>query len=340
MTVTLQQIARKANVGVSTVSEILSRKSNLYNPKTREKVLRIAQELGYRPNTYAMSIAKRKFGAIALLLSTERHRSYLPSQLLDGINDTLDKHNYHLTVMKLPDEKLCKEGYLPKALRERLSDGLLVNYNARIPKTLIKTIEESNLPAIWINVKRKTDAVYPDDYEGGKSATKYLIELGYKKIAYVSYSHNIKDLTHPGHYSIYDRYLGYLDAMKQANLTPLKPILPEKDLPHKNRADFTYNWLKQKNRPDAIITYARSTALPILWTASNTRIKIPNDLAVVTFSNDGPIDELSITVTSFCISEYTLGEISAQMILDKIKTPKKSQSSMPLKYELFIGDTT
>ncbi len=340
MAVTMQQIAERAGLSRPTVSQILSNKGYLYSPKTREKVCRIAKEMGYRPNAYARSVVTKKFGAIALLLSTEKHRSYLPGHLLDGINDELEKHNYHLSVMKLPDEKLCKQGFLPKALREWLSDGLLVNYNVHIPNKLIQIIENSSLPAVWINVNRKSDCLYPNDYKAAREAVRHLVARGYKKIAYVSYSFEQHDLLEPTHYSIIDRYRGYLDEVKALGLKPLEPILPECKLPRKERLNFTYNWLMKKNRPDAIIAYARSTALPIIWCASQSGLDIPKDLAVITFSSEDPITELGFTVTSFDVSEYEIGRKVTCLLMEKIKNPELRFEPYTIDYKLIKGDTT
>ncbi len=339
MAITMRQIAERAGLSRPTVSQILSNKGQLYSPETREKVFRIAKEMGYRPNAYARSVVTQKFGAIALLLSTEKHRSYMPGNLLDGINDELDKHNYHLSVMRLPDEKLCEKGFLPKALREWLSDGLLVNYNARIPNRLIKIIEDTGLPAIWINVKRKSDCIYPNDYKAAREIVRYLANRGYRKIAYVSYSSELREMSNPPHYSVIDRYKGYLDEMKALGFEAWKPIMPENELPRNERLEFTHKWLMSENRPDAVIAYARTTALPIIWHACQSGLRVPEDLGVVTFSSESPITELGFTVTSFDVSEYEIGRRVADMLLKKIENPELKFAPVPIDYKLIEGDT-
>jgi len=133
MATTLKVIAEAAGVSIPVVSQVLNSKGQRFRPETRRRVRQAAERLGYRPNNSARAMATGRLGCAALVLSTQGYRSTLPAELLRGIDEELARHNMHLTIARLPDEKLTREGYVPKILREWLSDGLLINYTSDIP---------------------------------------------------------------------------------------------------------------------------------------------------------------------------------------------------------------
>jgi DNA-binding LacI/PurR family transcriptional regulator len=194
MAVTIYQIAERVGLSPKTVSRILSGKAALHKPETRERVLQVATELGYRANSSARAMRRQRFGCVTLLLSNVRQRSVLPSAREDGIQAALGEHDLHLMVAPLPDAKLTDQGFVPRILREYGSDGLLVNYNTRIPPRMETLLDAHNLPSVWINVRRDSDCVYPDDLQAGRQAAERLLALGHRRIAFVDY-------TEQNHYS-------------------------------------------------------------------------------------------------------------------------------------------
>lgn len=332
MQVTLRDISKASGCSLPTISHILNNKGDLYSSRTREKVLKTARDLGYMPNAAARSMAKRKFECISLLLSTDKNRSYLPGAILDGILDGLDRINHHMTIMKLPDEQLCDAISLPKALRELMSDGLLINYISSIPPKLIEMIEENIIPSIWLNTDRKDDCVRPDDYQAAGDATQYLLRLGHRRIAYASYSMRRGSVIDaPEHYSARDRYLGYAHAMEKAGLQP-RLIAPEEHLPRKERQAYSCAWLSGLDRPTAVIAYASTTVVPILCAAQGMGLSVPRKLSLVTFAAEKPFDDIGLDVGSLVVSEYQLGLEAVNMLRRKIERPNEKQALVRIPF--------
>ena len=143
----MKQIAEHLGLSLPTVSQVLNNRGQL-RPETRRRVLRAAVKLGYRPNTAAKAISTGRFNCIALLLGADPLSGYLNRDMIEGIHDALADRNMHLTITKLPDQKLTDDGYVPKMLRESMADGMLINYKANIPPGMVELIEEDRLPAI------------------------------------------------------------------------------------------------------------------------------------------------------------------------------------------------
>jgi LacI family transcriptional regulator len=207
-------IARHAGVSQTTVSFVLNDRTDMpISAATREKVLASARELGYRPNRSARAIQSGRFGCIALLLSTVELRSILLPGLRDGILDALGERDIHLVLARLPDTALTDERYVPSILREWFADGLLVNYNSEVPDRMVRLIEENALPAVWVNLRREANCVYPDDEGMVRDATERLLSIGHRRIAYVNYTGVV-------HYSAADRIAGYRAGMAAAGFVP------------------------------------------------------------------------------------------------------------------------
>ena len=328
MAVSIRQVAETAGVSTATVSHVLGRRGHSYRPETCQRVLRVAREMGYRPNASARSMRSGRFGAVALLLSTEPHRSSLPGTLLGAIQDVLAKQDLHLTLGRLPDERLTSEGFVPKILRELMADGLLINYFADVPQRLVELIQSYHLPSVWLNVKQRYDAVCPDDIKAARQAVQRLATLGHRRIAYVNYSRPA-----PGngpHYSMLDRRRGYERAMRQAGLSA-QVIEPEAHTERAARVEASISWLTGEDRPTAVIGYGASSALPVLYAAAVGGLRVPQDLSLVTFS-DQLVDEAGMPLDTILVPEQGVAEAAVEMLMQKINDPSQQVTSRKVAF--------
>lgn len=318
MAVTVKEVAARVGVSVPTVVQALGGRGRL-RPATRQRVLRAAQELGYKPHSSARAMRAGRCGCVALLLSTFRSHSLLPDYLLDGIQSVLVEGDMHLTVASLPDEKLTSEGFVPKLLREWAADGMLVNYNARIPQRMIELIAESQTPTVWINSKHHANCVHPDDLRAGAEATRGLLSLGHRRIAFVNYTTGYAET--PWHYSAIDRQAGYEQAMRDAGLPPRR-ISDAAAVRQEDFIPFTREWLAGAERPTAVIPYSPRDARVVLATALRLGLRVPEDLSVVTFT-DAPFADMGWKVSAMLIPGFDIGRAAAQLLLERIEDPTK-----------------
>jgi LacI family transcriptional regulator len=315
---TAKKIAEQTGLSLPTVWQVLGNKGHRYSESTRERVLTAAREMGYRPNASAKAISTGRFGAAALMLSTDSGNSYLPESLLGGIHDSLAAHNLHMTLAKAPDEELASTGFVPKILREWMVDGLLINNYGAIPAPFLTALREHNLPSVWINTKYDADCVHPDDVTVGRIATEYLIGLGHRRIAYVAHTTN--------HYSDADREAGYRAVMEAAGLTPQKllcdlrnyRIMPMQPLPEWLASPEC--WLRWPDRPTALIVYAEYIAVPLLHAAALLGLRIPEDLSLIAIA-PSEVYDTAFPLTTVLLPEREIGETAVEMLLAKIEEP-------------------
>jgi LacI family transcriptional regulator len=313
----MEQIAQEAGVSKMTVSRILRAQSVPVYSKAKERakqVLGIAERLNYRPNAAAKAVVSGKFHCVTLLLSPEGDEDsemcpLLPG-ILDGICVGLSERDYHLNVAHLSNAKAVGVA-LPKFLRENMSDGLLMNYYNEIPSRQMELIEQYKIPSIYINMKRPSDCVFPDDFGAARLATDRLIELGHRRILY------LRNFPQP-HYSATDRREGYLAGMKARGLKPLVVEIDSLSDSQQERLDPIFS---RAGRPTAVLGYVNHASAFMLSVAARHGLKIPRDLSLMHFGEDCMIAGVNMGVIS--LPWFQVGRLAAQELLAKIEDPAR-----------------
>lgn len=335
-TCTQADLARAAGLHRITVAKAL-RGHPAVSKATRARIRGLARDLGYRPNAAALAMRRGRFGCVAMILSDDAVRSGLPQELLGGVTDALEERGHHLTIARLPDEKLTDERFVPKILREWMSDGLLINYNCELPERLATLVERCRFPHVWINAKRDCDCAYPDDYRAGVDAARRLIALGHRRIAYLSFSYRGET----SHYSELDRRDGYIEAMRGAGLRASlfdrqNPVAGSEDRPPWREAAEAI--LSSPQRPTAMVLYSACDAVSVSMAAERMGIEVPRNLSLIVF---GPqvrkfADPRFADMT---IPARSVGRAGVEMLLEKIETPGLVIEPRVIPFTYRAGDT-
>jgi LacI family transcriptional regulator len=289
--------------------------------------------MGYRPSSSARATRTGQTGCYALVLSTDFVVSMLPAEMLTGIQENMLREDRHLILATLPDAKLTSEGFVPKILRELAADGLLINYNAKIPQQMIDLIATYRIPSVWINSKQSHNCVHPDDLGGARLATQRLLQHGHRRIAYVDYN-NMPD-NPASHYSAIDRWAGYAAMMIDAGLTPRRvgnnQIARAGQVQSDLRAVLT-----GPDRPTALICYSGRESRAAYHVAALSGLDVPRDLSILRFGV-GPYDDLGFEFTVANIPEREVGRRAVEMLDDKIKSPAQPQPTVAVPYSIHEG---
>lgn len=330
----MAEVARLAGVGRVTVSRVINGSGPVAN-ETRQRVLEIASQLGYRPSAAARATVTGRTNCVALLASMEGRRSTLFPGLITGAHDALARHGMHLTFARVADEKLTDDRFVPKALSEWMADGLLINYNQEIPPRLVELINRHRVPAVWLNSVQAADCVYPDDVGAAREGAKRLLQLGHRNIAFVSYTPAL-------HYSVNSRYEGYAQAMRSAGLAPAGLMTSCQAASREHLGDdcrhFTRSWLASADRPTAVLTYGVREVSSIFQVAGELGLQIPRDLSVLTLA-DAIQDDVGVPVSRLWVSRHELGEAGVEMLIAKINDPGRRQPPKALPFHFWQGAT-
>ena len=328
----LEQIAKEAGVSKMTVSRILRGRNVPVYRRAKERtkqILDIAQRLNYRPNAAAKAIVSGKFHCATLLLGPcpfEGGICLLLPGIAEGICAGLAEQNYHLCIAHLTGSQES-HALLPKVLRENMADGLLINYYGPIPQRQMELIEQYKIPAVYINMKRPADCVFPDDVGAAKLGTDRLIDLGHQRILYV------RNIPQP-HFSAVDRREGYVAAMKARGLKPLVVEMDGVTDSGQKRLDSIFS---RADRPTAVLAYTNQASAFMLSVAARHGLKVPRDLSLMHIGEDSLV--AGIDMGNVALPWFEVGRVAAQELLAKIEDPSRKfpPRAVPV---IGIGDFT
>jgi LacI family transcriptional regulator len=308
---TLEDIARQAGVSRSTVSRVLNDQPYVKSD-VRERVLKVIQMTGFRPNLAARTLASQRSWMIGLVLprsvSSFFADPYFP-RLTQGIAQACNQHNYTLGLflVSTPEDE---EKIYPRVSRRGFLDGVLVQ-SGQIGDHLIDRLVDSNLPLVVAGRPFNTNDVSyidVDNVQAAYMAVSHLVGLGYRRIAMIT--------GFPNSTVSLDRKEGYLKALLDHGLPIDKSLITE--------GDFTeasgYQGMEQllPARPEAVFAASDQMAMGAMRFVREIGLHVPDDIAFVGF-DDLPIAALAdpaLTTVHQPIFEF--GVKAVEMLIDVI----------------------
>lgn len=315
---TLQDIADAVGVTRMTASRVLN---SDYVPKRSDgvrraqQIRRVAEELGYRPNTAAQSTRTGRFNCIAMLTPLSRG-GFLPPAMLIGIDIAMQKANLHLLMSDLPPDIEDRAEAAPKFLRELLADGLLIHYDPeRIPVGLSTLLAEQQVPTVWLNADLEYDTVSPDDRQGGRRAAEMLLESGAKRVMMIRGEGDPQKV----HVSVSLRQAGYQDAMQDAGLQP-KVVQCDSPVNDLDKFAEMVALMKSPDRPDAVYGYELGMGSLAVNAALAAGLSIPDDIKI-NATSDTSLTKTGLGITTLQIPFGEVGQRGTEMLARKVAQP-------------------
>lgn len=331
---TIIDIAKELNISKSTVSRALTGNPNV-SEATRKAVLEIAEKRDYQRNMLSIGLITSKSNTLGIIVP-ELNSSYF-SQSIIGAQKEASKAGYSVIICH-SNESYETEVINSQVMLANQVDGLMVSITKETRNfDHLKKFHRKGIPIVFFNRvcdEMTVPKVIVDDYEGAFGAVQHLIDSGKKRIAH---------LTGPDSLSISSRRLnGYLDALKANNIPVEKNLIIPYDLTLEKVEIYINHLLNLKNPPDAIFCINDPTAIEAIQTIKKRGLKIPEDIAVVGFSNDyaSALIDPSLTTVSQPVS--LIGETAIQLLLDQIKRDVSEWKAVTkmLKTELIIRNSS
>lgn len=330
--ITIKDIAKVLGLSTSTVSRAL-RDSYEISPETKEKVLAYAREMNYRPNPIALSLKEKRSSSIGVLVA-EIANSFF-SQAINGIESVAQENGYNVIIAQ-SKENFAKEASALNYLASRSVDGIILSVSSETTDfTLIQQMYEKKMPLVFfdrIADSIQTHKVTVDNFKGAYDATIHLIKNGYKNIACIANAPQLSITS--------ERVNGYKAALQKASLS-----FTEANLVYCNHGGLIYEevetamkqLLKQKDKPDAIISCADKITTNVMRYAQKKRINIPENIALIGFSNLDLTDLLSPSLSVVRQPAGEMGKIAAELLIKMIesKRPMSEFQQVVLPAEIF-----
>lgn len=272
--VTIYDVAAAAGVSVATASKALNDTGRMAT-ETRDRIRRVAQEMGFRPNSLARSLTRKRSFTVGLLTDDTYGRFTLP--VMAGISEGLIDHGVSVFLCTVEDNPELAKIHVD-AMLDKQVDGIIAT-GKRIDKALHVDLSHLSVPVVYALTAGPEDAVtlVPDDRQGTRAAVEHLIAQGRKRIVHV---------TGPGKFKVVnERALAFAEALEAAGLDVLSDGIL--------RGSWSELWGHQavealwsaQDRPDGIFCGNDQIARGVVDALRERNISVPRDVSVVGFDN-------------------------------------------------------
>jgi len=307
--ITIKDIARILGISASTVSRALKDHPDI-SAETKKAVNDLAAQLKYQPNAIALGLKQSRSNTIGVIIPEIVHHFF--SSVISGIEDVAYKAGYTVMICQ-SNEKYDREVANADMLLAHRVDGILVSIAKEATNfDHLRMLREKGIPLVFFDrvvPDLDVDQVVIDDEEAAYMATRHLIENGKKRIAHFA---------GPEHLMIgRNRKNGYLRALKEAGLGEDASLTIQAD--NYEKAVVAVRQMVDKgNLPDGIFTTNDLTAVGAMQELQKLGIKIPEQIAIVGFS-DGRLSGITNpTLTSVDQHGYEMGSLATEILLQRI----------------------
>lgn len=307
--ITIKDIARILGISPSTVSRALKDHPDI-NTDTKKAVNELAKKLKYQPNAVALSLKNSRSSTIGVIIPEIVH--YFFSSVISGIEDVASQKGFTVIICQ-SNESFEREVANTNTLLSHRVDGLLVSISKETHTfDHLTNLQESGIPLVFfdrITPDINADQVIINDLEASYKATRHLIETGRKRIAHFA-----------GPQSLIigrDRLQGYMNALTEAGIPIDQRLIIEADTFEHARV-AVIEMLDAGIIPDGVFAVNDLTAIGAMQTIQKKGYKIPDDIAIVGFS-DGRFSGITDpNLTSVDQHGYEMGTTAAEILFHRI----------------------
>jgi LacI family transcriptional regulator len=323
--VTIQDVAREAGVSVSTISRVLNQKDDV-SIETQRHVREVIDHLGYTSTLAARSMRSRKTNVIGLIVPDAEHPFSL--EVIKGVNHAIAQSDYDLLIYTTGDFRkqntaLHEKQYV-SLINGTIADGVIVltssarNFSSRAPLVFIDPyVCNDDFPTILA-----------DNYTGAHELMRYLVELGHRRIAYISGREGLQNNA---------RFKAYQDVLSEFGITYEPDLVVEGDFSTRTGRLCGKRLLALQDPPTAIFAANDQAALGVIEAAQEANVKIPDDLSLAGFDNIPEAAILGLTTVSQPMIE--MGSRAVDSLFRVIKGLKIEEMKQVLPTRLVVRNS-
>ncbi len=329
MSLTIKDVAKKANVSIATVSLVLQNNQRI-SPATRKRVLRVVDKFNYRPSRMARGLVMQQSHNIGFILTDDHFLRTEPfyTHIFLGCEFESHVYEYYILLHTIP-RNYEKSKDLPRFIQEHNVDGVIIA--GKVPAEIINSIEQNKLPVVFVDYcppKGDYSAVLIDNIKGGIEATDYLIDHGHQKIAFIG-----GDLQHP---SIQGRFQGYKQAIEQKKVSfnPKYVITSEADTTRDTGYNAARSLLSHGSQITAIFSCNDAMAIGAMQYIEDQGLRVPEDISIIGFDNVDAAVYTDPPLTTLNVPKEELGIEAMRLMVDILKKRVKSTKKVLVPVEI------
>jgi LacI family transcriptional regulator len=331
LSVTIYDIAERAQVSIATVSRVFNNNSRV-TPKTRERVLAVARELHYEPNVSAQSLARQNTQTISAVVPVMTNYFYM--EIIRGMQEALAASHFDLIVYASPKPEES-DTQLERAAQKGRADGLII-LSTPLSAAQARRLESARMPAVVVDAYHADfDSITVDNTMGGYMATSHLIESGFKRIGHLTVFPEPMPAKH--------RRAGYERALRDAGRKVDEKLIAASDRqPYGFCEEAGYEamrvLLSRAKNIDAVFVASDIQALGALRYLQEKQIRVPDDIAMVGFDDIKPSEYVGLTTLRQPM--YEMGKLAVEKLLLRLENPERPTANTVFSPQLVQRATT
>jgi DNA-binding LacI/PurR family transcriptional regulator len=330
--VTIADVAGAAGVSKTAVSFAFNNPEKL-GTATLERVLRVAQDLGYTPHPAARALSMRRSGTIGVLIPQSVSMVFanpFMGELMQGLGELFEQHD--LSVLLVPP----LNGSLEGAIRQASVDGFIsLGLNPDDPE--LDTLDRIGIPVVLVDSEASEShpTVNVDDAGGAEEAAQHVLDLGHRRIAVIGLP-PARAHVHRTPTAI-RRMAGYEAAIDRAGAP--RPNFLTAGISVAEGAHAFDSLPKGKRRPTAVLAMSDMVAIGVMSAAQAAGLRVPEDLSVVGFDDIPMSSWTNPPLTTVRQPTVEKGRLAAHLLIQIIKG-RAAESPSPLSTSLVIRSST
>ena len=325
MAVSIKDVAREAGVSIATVSRVLN-DIDVVNEETKKKVLDAIKDLGYRPNIVARSLKTQRTKTIGILVPDISSQVY--PEIVRGAEDVANIYDYNIILCN-SDYDMDKEKEYLRVLKEKMVDGLLYMSISLEEKT-INLVNDLDLKTVLVETKDEK-GIFPsvtiDDIQALYDSTKYLIDKGAKKIAFIGTKQEEVN-------AVTKRYKGYEKALLENGLELDEDLRYFDGFKVKTGYNGIEKFLESKKDFDAVVCSSDEIAMGAINALRDHGKRVPEDVSVIGFSNINMSEVFYPKISTVAEPMYDMGSIAMRMLIKLVNKKEVEQQHYILDHKI------
>ncbi len=334
--ITFRDIARQADVAVSTVSQVLNNKPGV-STETRQRVLEVAAQLGYRQRVVSDAVISPRLNTLALLTKRYNgdpvHINPFYSYVLAGAERECQRHNIGLMYANIEVDENSRAVSLPTSVFLQRVDGVII-VGAFLEETISEISRQAGHNIVLVDAyttgKTVYDSVLIDNLNGAFNAVSYLIANGHRHIGLIG--------SHPHSYpSILERRAGYLKALQAHGIQ--ETYIEDSLLERADAFEATLRLLRRAPQITAIFACNDNIAIGVMNAVQKLGLSVPGQVSVVGFDDIDLAQEVSPPLTTVHVDKVLLGVMAVRLSQDRAASPGRPALTTTLSTQLIVRES-
>lgn len=321
-TTTLKEIANLLGISITTVSKALKDYPDV-SAKTKKAVMDMANELNFTPNSFAVNLRTKESKTIGLIIPEVVHHFF--SNVINGIIVEADKNGY-LVIILQSNESLELEKKQVELLFNKRVDGILMSLSNESNDDIhLKRLINRGIPFVQFDKISKlipSSKVIINDQKAASEAVQHLIDVGCKKIAHIRGPENPQNAI--------DRFLGYKKTLEKNGIPfDSKLVYTCQRVAYEEGFEFAKQIVKDHPDVDGIFTVTDLVAVGVMSYLNEVGIAIPNQIALIGFSNWFMAQVISPKLSTVDQPSYEMGVAAFNLLLEEMICHKEGKVFNP-----------